>query len=208
MQLFHYHLVTRKAREVEARYVAKLGFELVARHGRVGDAPVSFEPGVSWEELDARGFRLRLSELERGAVNIVVQPGQWVLPRVDHLGVALDEDEFAETLERAAARGLRVQERSGRRTFVTTGAGYRLELHPPRDWIDELLEQNEELHLAELHLLADDPEAKAQGARATCWISTRGGTASRSARRPSASCRAARPGARSSTPSSSCSPPV
>ena len=162
MQLFHYHLVTRKAREVEARYVAKLGFELVARHGRVGDAPVSFEPGVSWEELDARGFRLRLSELERGAVNIVVQPGQWVLPRVDHLGVALDEDEFAETLERAAARGLRVQERSGRRTFVTTGAGYRLELHPPRDWIDELLEQTEELHLAELHLLADDPEAKAR----------------------------------------------
>ncbi|MGZ4439363.1 MAG: hypothetical protein ACXVZN_03195 [Gaiellaceae bacterium] len=161
MQLFHYHLVTRKAREVEARYVAKLGFELVARHGRVGDAPVSFEPGVSWEELDARGFRLRLSELERGAVNIVVQPGQWVLPRVDHLGVALDEDEFAETLERAAARGLRVQERSGSRTFVTTGAGYRLELHPPRDWIDELLEQTEELHLAELHLLADDPEAKA-----------------------------------------------
>ena len=162
MQLFHYHLVTRKPREVEARYVAKLGFALVARHGRVGDAPVSFEPGVSWEELDARGFRLRLSELERGAVNIVVQPGQWELPRIDHLGVALDEDAFAETLERAAARGLRVQERSGRRTFVTTGAGYRLELHPPRDWIDELLEQNEELHLAELHLLADDPRAKAK----------------------------------------------
>ncbi len=204
MQLFHYHLVTRKAREVEARYVAKLGFELVARHGRVGDAPVSFEPGVSWEELDARGFRLRLSELERGAVNIVVQPGQWVLPRVDHLGVALDEDEFAETLERAAARGLRVQERSGRRTFVTTGAGYRLELHPPRDWIDELLEQTEELHLAELHLLADDPRRR-PGRSPTCSTSTRGGTAWRSARRRSASFRAARPGARSSTPSSSCS---
>jgi len=173
MQLFHYHLVTRKAREVEARYVAKLGFELVARHGRVGDAPVSFEPGVSWEELDARGFRLRLSELERGAVNIVVQPGQWMLPRVDHLGVALDEDAFAETLERAARRGLRVQERSGRRTFVTTGAGYRLELHPPRDWIDELLEQNEELHLAELHLLADDPEAKARALAALLDVDAR-----------------------------------
>jgi hypothetical protein len=123
---------------------------------------VSFEPGVSWEELDARGFRLRLSELERGAVNIVVQPGQWVLPRVDHLGVALDEDAFAEALDRAAARGLRVQERSGRRTFIATGAGYRLELHPPRDSIDEILEQADELRLAELHLLADDPEAKAQ----------------------------------------------
>lgn len=162
MQLFHYHLVTRKAREVEARYVAKLGFELVARHGRVGEQPVSFEPGVSWEELDALGFRLRLSELARGAVNIVVQPGQWVLPRVDHLGVVLEEDALAEALERAAARGLRVQERPGSRTFVATGAGYRLELHPPRDWIEELLEQTDELRLAELHLLADDPEAKAR----------------------------------------------
>jgi catechol 2,3-dioxygenase-like lactoylglutathione lyase family enzyme len=162
VQLFHYHLVTRKAREVEARYVAKLGFRLIARHGRVGDAPVRFEPGVSWEELDARGFRLRLSELQRGAVNVVVQPGQWVLPRVDHLGIALEEDAYAEVLERAAAHGLRVQERSERRTFVTTGAGYRLELHPPRDWIEDLLDQDEELHLAELHLLADDPEAKAK----------------------------------------------
>ena len=162
MQLFHYHLVTRKAREVEARYVAKLGFELVARHGRIGEEPASFEPGISWEELDARGFRLRLSELERGAVNVVVQPGQWTLPRVDHLGIVLDEDQFADALDRAAARGLRVQERSGRRTFVATGAGYRLELHPPRDWIEELLENYEELRLAELHLLADDPEGKAR----------------------------------------------
>jgi catechol 2,3-dioxygenase-like lactoylglutathione lyase family enzyme len=162
VQLFHYHLVTRKAREVEARYVAKLGFQLVARRGRIGDEPASFEPGVSWEELDARGFRLRLSELERGAVNVVVQPGQWVLPRVDHLGIALDEDDFAEALERAAARGLRAQERGGRRTFVATGAGYRLELHPPRDWLDDLLEQTDELRLAELHLLADDPAAKAR----------------------------------------------
>jgi hypothetical protein len=162
MQLFHYHLVTRKAREVEARYVAKLGFALIARHGRVGEEPVSFEPGISWEELDARGFRLRLSELERGAVNIVVQPGQWVLPRIDHLGVVLEEEALAEVLERAAARGLRVQERSGRRTFVATGAGYRLELHPPREWIEELLDRADELRLAELHLLADDPEGKAR----------------------------------------------
>jgi catechol 2,3-dioxygenase-like lactoylglutathione lyase family enzyme len=173
MQLFHYHLVTRKAREVEARYVAKLGFELIARHGRVGEEPVSFEPGVSWEELDARGFQLRLSELERGAVNIVVQPGQWVLPRVDHLGVVLDEDAFAGVVERAAARGLRVQERSGRRTFVATGAGYRLELHPPRDWIDELLEKTDELRLAELHLLADDPEAKARALGAVLDLDAR-----------------------------------
>ena len=80
VQLFHYHLVTSRVRQVEARYVGKLAFELVARHGRIGEEYQSFEAGFSWEELDRMGFKLRLSELERGAVNVVVQPGQWELP--------------------------------------------------------------------------------------------------------------------------------
>ena len=161
MFLFHYHLVTSKVRQVEARYLGKLGFELVARYGRIGEDTSVFEQGVSWEELDRRGFKLRLSELERGAVNVVVQPGQWPLPRVDHIGFALDEDEFDDVLERATARDLRVQEHGGRRTFVSTGAGYRLELHPPRDWLDDLLEGRETLRVAELQLRAEDPDAKA-----------------------------------------------
>jgi len=162
VHLFHYHLVTSRVREVEARYIGKLGFDLVARHGRIGEDLQSFEPGMSWTELDEAGFKLRLSELELGAVNVVVQPGQWPLPRVDHLGLALDEDEFDRTLGRAEEAQLRVQEHGGRRTFVSTNAGYRLELHPPRDWIDELLGQSDRLRLSELHLKADDPEGKAQ----------------------------------------------
>lgn len=161
MQLFHYHLVTRRIREVEARYLGKLGFELVARYGRMGDDLVAFEAGYSWEDLDGRGFKLRLSELERGAINVVVQPGQWDLPRVDHLGLALDEDGFVAALDRAVEKELRVQEHGGRRTFVATNAGYRLELHPPRDWIDELLRSEGVFRLAELQLRADDPTAKA-----------------------------------------------
>ena len=162
MHLFHYHLVTSRVREVEARYIGKLGFDLVARHGRIGEELTSYEAGVSWDELDALGFRLRLSELERGAVNVVVQPGQWPLPRVDHLGLALDDDEFDRALERADEADLRVQEHGGRRTFVSTNAGYRLELHPPRDWLDDLLEHGDRLRLSELHLKADDPETKAR----------------------------------------------
>ena len=46
--MFHYHLVTSRVREVEARYIGKLGFDLVARHGRVGEDLQSFEPGLSW----------------------------------------------------------------------------------------------------------------------------------------------------------------
>ena len=161
MQLFHYHLVTSKVREVEARYVGKLGFNLVARHGRIEEDTTSFEAGTGWEELDRIGFKLRLTELERGAVNVVVQPGQWELPRLDHLGFALDEDDFVATLARADMRELRIQEHGGRRTFVTTNAGFRLELHPPREWLDDLLGGESELKLAELQLRADDPELKA-----------------------------------------------
>jgi hypothetical protein len=148
-------------REVEARYLGKLGFDLIGRHGRVGEEMTSFEPGHGWDDLDRMGFKLRLSELERGAVNVVVQPGQWELPRVDHLGFALDEDDFTATVTRAQLRDLRIQEHGGRRTFVSTNAGYRLELHPPRDWLDDLIGNENELRLAELHLRADDPELKA-----------------------------------------------
>ena len=162
MHLFHYHLVTSRVREVEARYIGKLGFDLVARHGRIGEDLTSYEPGISWEELDALGFKLRLSELESGAVNVVVQPGQWPLPRVDHLGLALDDEEFEGTIERADEAELRVEEHGGRRTFVSTNGGYRLELHPPRDWIDSLLEHGDRLRLSELHMRADDPELKAE----------------------------------------------
>jgi hypothetical protein len=161
VQLFHYHLVTSRVRQVEARYIGKLAFGLVARHGRIGDEYQSFESGVSWEELDQMGFKLRLSELERGAVNVVVQPGQWDLPRVDHLGLALDEEEFAQVIDRAVERELRIQAHGGRRTFIATNAGYRLEVHPPREWLDDLLDASTELSLGELHLLADEPEAKA-----------------------------------------------
>jgi hypothetical protein len=161
VQLFHYHLVTSRVREVEARYLGKLGFDLIGRYGRVGEDMTSFEPGHRWADLDRMGFKLRLSELERGAVTVVVQPGQWELPRVEHLGFAHDEEDFVATVTRAQLRDLRIQEHGGRRTFVSTNAGYRLELHPPRDWLDDLMENESELRLAELHLRADDPELKA-----------------------------------------------
>jgi hypothetical protein len=162
VQVFHYHLVTSKVRHVEARYLGKLGFELVARHGRIGEEPTSFESGVSWDELERRGFKLRLSELEQGAVNVVLQPGQWDLPRVDHIGLALSDDEFTDAIVRASELELRIQEHGGRRTFIATGLGYRLELHPLREWLEDLLGGTERLHLSELQLQANDPIAKAE----------------------------------------------
>jgi catechol 2,3-dioxygenase-like lactoylglutathione lyase family enzyme len=177
VRLFHYHLITSKLRQTEARYLGKLGFGLVARYGRIGDEHTSFPAGVPWEELDRLGFRLRLAEVQRGAVNVAVQPGLWPLPRLDHVGLALEEDSFVEVLERATAQGLSVQEHAGRQTFVTTGAGYRLEIHPPRDWIDELLADEGELRIRELHLLAHDPIAKAAALGELLGVTTAEGDA-------------------------------
>ena len=75
------------------------------------------------------GFRLRLVEVVARAVNVVLQPGHWDTPRVDHLGFALDEDEYDGALERAADLGLKIQDHPGKRTFIATEAGYRLEVH-------------------------------------------------------------------------------
>ncbi|HST17695.1 MAG TPA: hypothetical protein VLK36_08495 [Gaiellaceae bacterium] len=154
--------MTSEIINVEARYVGKLGFHLVARYGRVDDEHVSVEAGVPWDQLERRGFKLRLTELERGAVNIVVQPGHWRLPRIDHLGVALDEDEYESVLGRAMHANLRVTEHGGRRTFVATNAGYRLEIHPPREWIEQLLAGSSDLRLTELQLRTDEVTAKAE----------------------------------------------
>jgi hypothetical protein len=161
LYLFHYHLVTSKVRLLEGRYLGKLGFELVGRYGWKGESSQWFEPGTSWEDLDAMGFRLRLVELARGAINVVLQPGHWDVPRVDHLGIALDEDEFEAVIDRANEFGLKVQDHPGKRTFVTTEAGYRLEVHPPRDWIEDAIAQEDEYRLAEIQLRASDPEEKA-----------------------------------------------
>jgi hypothetical protein len=161
VHLFHYHLVTSKVRLLEARYLGKLGFSLVGRYGWKGESSQWFESGTSWEELDEMGFRLRLIELARGAVNVVLQPGHWERPRIDHLGIALDDDGFTDVLERAADMGLKVQDHPGKRTFIATEAGYRLEVHPPRDWIEDALDQADDLHLEEIHLRAQDPEEKA-----------------------------------------------
>jgi hypothetical protein len=153
--------VTSKVRLLEARYLGELGFSLVGRYGWKGESSQWFEAGTSWEELDDIGFRLRLIELSRGAVNVVLQPGHWDRPRVDHLGIALDDDGFTDVLERAADMGLKIQDHPGKRTFIATEAGYRLEVHPPRDWIEEALDEADDLSLGQIHLRAQDPEEKA-----------------------------------------------
>ena len=76
------------------------------------------------------------------------------------IGVALDDDGYTEALERAADLGLKI------RTIPASGRSSpprraTLKVHPPREWIDELLTRSDELPLGELHLRAQNPEEKA-----------------------------------------------
>jgi hypothetical protein len=166
VQLFHYHLATSRVREHEERYVDQHGFRLVARYGALAGGAIVAGPEREWAELDQLGFRHRLTELERDGVNVVVQPGRWEPPLVDHVGVLATQAELELVLGRATASGSHVQERNGRRTFVATGAGYRLELRT-------------DLACAvapfEISLAAEDPAAAAAALGAVLDIEPRRG---------------------------------
>jgi hypothetical protein len=60
---------------------------------------------------------------------------------------------------------------------VATNVGFRLEVHPPRDWLDELVDAWSEFALGELQLLADDPDEKAQALASLLELEVVDGTA-------------------------------
>ena len=91
VRLFHYHLVTSKVRLVEARYLG--GSDSTWSRATAGSARDALvRAGKSWEDLDGDGLPAPADRAGRGAVNVVLQPGHWEVPRVDHLGIALDEE--------------------------------------------------------------------------------------------------------------------
>ena len=70
-----------------------------------------------------------------------------------------------------------MQDRSSRRTFVSTGAGYRIEVHPPRPWIEELVADRNELAVADLRLRTSEPHQKASALADLLGLeAARGGT--------------------------------
>ena len=97
-----------------------------------------------------------------GAVNVVVQPGQWPVPRVDHLGLVLDDEEFDAALERAraassASRSTAAAGRSYRRTRATGSSSIRRATGST-----SCSSRTTSCVSTELHLKAEDPAAKAE----------------------------------------------
>ena len=166
MHLFHYHLVTSELRDVEARYIGKLGFDLVARYGRVGDDHVSVEAGV---ELGAARPR-RVQAAARASSSAARSTSSSSRGTGGCRGSTTWGSRSTRTSSRRCSRGRRSgtcacrSTAAGARSWRRT-PGYRIEVHPPRDWIDDLLANQAELRLAELQLKADEPRRQGRSAR-------------------------------------------
>jgi hypothetical protein len=148
--LFHVHFEVPDIAGTEAEF-ERDGFRLRARFGYVGGEHRRFEPG---ESLD--GARLRLSELGRGAVNVVLMPSRFPERRLGHFGVTVDPDEHAAVLERAGEVGLHTKP-GEIRSFVGLDRQLRLELSDARRYAydDEALEA---LRIERLEIACANPE--------------------------------------------------
>jgi hypothetical protein len=123
--LFHVHFEVPDVADAEAE-LARDGFLVKARFGYVGRDHRRFAPD---EPMD--GARLRLSELERGAVNVVLMPSRFPERRLGHFGVTVSPDEHAAVLGRAAELDLRTRPNEAR-SFIGIDRHLQLELSDGR----------------------------------------------------------------------------
>lgn len=125
MLLFHVHFEVDDLAAAETE-LERDGFALRARFAYVGREARRFKPD---EPLD--GARLRLSELEQGAVNVVLMPSRFPERRLGHFGVTAEPSEHAGVLERAAELGLRSRP-DDVRSFVQLDRQLQLEISDAR----------------------------------------------------------------------------
>ena len=125
MLLFHVHFEVPDVAAAEADLEGD-GFRVKARFGYVGREHRRFGPD---EPLD--GARLRLEELECGAVNVVLMPSRFPEWRLGHFGVAVSPEEHAAVLKRAEHLGLRTKPDEVR-SFIGIDRQLQLELSDAR----------------------------------------------------------------------------
>jgi hypothetical protein len=123
--LFHVHFEVPDVPAAEGE-LERDGFRVKARFGYVGTEHRRFEPQEPLGEA-----RLRLSELECGAVNVVLMPSRFPERQLGHFGVAVGPEEHAALLERAAELGLRTKPNEIR-SFVGLDRQLQLELSDAR----------------------------------------------------------------------------
>lgn len=125
IKLFHLHFFCKDIEEYEKFLMDNLGFNLLGRYS-VKDGLLPDD--MSWEKIKTDKVRLRLVELQKAAVNIVLMPGKFEQPKLEHFGFLLNHELFEHALLTAKELGLSIQERP-KRTFISSKLGFRLEIH-------------------------------------------------------------------------------
>lgn len=121
-RLFHLHYNTPDVDGLEAA-LADVGLPLHRRFGWDEGEFTSLGP----DERRPAAWRLRLETLQRGAVNLTLAPGRRF--RFDHLGVVTSD--FDHVVDRVSASDdWSIRDPDGRRPFVMTPWGFRVETHP------------------------------------------------------------------------------
>ena len=141
VQLFHYHLVTSRVREVEARYIGKLGVRSrrAPRRASARSSPRTSpgSPGASstrWASSSGSPSSRRAPVERRRPAGPVADAA------VDHLGFVLDEDEFetdarargAERPARPGARAAGARSSPQRRLPARAPSAARVDRRAPR----------------------------------------------------------------------------
>ncbi|SIR17951.1 hypothetical protein SAMN05421858_1712 [Haladaptatus litoreus] len=153
-RLFHLHFNTQDVSGAERR-LAEFGLPLNHRFGHVDGESHALDADDSIPE----DFRLRLQDAERGYANVTLAPGRE--SHFDHLGLCTSE--FDAICDRAENAGWSVRDRDGRRTFVMTPWGFRVELHPDGSDVENSLGSWDDAHFeaVELTISATDGDETA-----------------------------------------------
>lgn len=153
---FHLHFNTPGVAAAECR-LSELGLPLYRRFGRVDGEFVALEAADAVPD----DFALRLQNHQLGYVNVTVAPGR--TPRFDHLGICTGEFDAVVGRVADAGDGWSIRDPDGRRPFVMTPWGFRVEVHRDGSDVESDLGSWADAHLSEIRLAVPDPDDVREG---------------------------------------------
>ena len=151
-RLFHLHFNTPDVPALES-WFESVGVPLRRRFGVVRGESVALAP----DEDAPDDWRVRLQSHRVGGVDVTLAPGQ--RHRFDHLGLVTPG--FDDVVARAEERGWSVRDPNGRRPFVMTPWGFRVELHSEESDVAGSLGSRDVARFERVELLVPDDEAEA-----------------------------------------------
>lgn len=153
IKIFHLHFYTKHYKEIEEFFVSELGFKVKGRFSK-NDGPL--DKNISWNEIESKNIPLRLIEIEKGLVNIVLMPARFDKAKLEHFGLLLTEDNYKSAISKAKGLGLNVRQNPNR-TFIDSKLGFRIEIHNiDSDYIQFSQEKFNELYIKELEFSIDN----------------------------------------------------